>query len=271
MPENLDLVRSICAPWARGDYGGAEWAHPEIELVVVDGPVPGVWRGLAEMGEGSRAVLGPWEDLRVDVKLYSTLGDEYIIGVVQGTVRGATGEPQRLHVSTSSAILFRVQDGKVVRLVVYWDAARVLGQVGLEGYVMSLEKVKTLERVLATLRYTTPEELTDELLAELFAPGVEWLPVAQELRLADRYEGYDGMRRFFTDFLGIWDEFDAHVEGLQEIGDHVVTTLGVTGHQDGPSLNGSWSALWTIENGRVVRMEGFASPGGASEALGLRE
>jgi ketosteroid isomerase-like protein len=133
---------------------------------------------------------------------------------------------------------------------------------------VSQENIQAVERVLATLRYTTPEELTDELLEQLFAPDIEWLPVARELRLAERYEGYEGMRRFFAAFLSIWDKFDARVEGLREVGDHVVTTLRVTGDRHGVFLDDAWSALWTIQNHRVVRMEGFASPSGASEALG---
>lgn len=124
-----------------------------------------------------------------------------------------------------------------------------------------------LARVLATLRYTTPEELTDELLAELFTPDVEWLPVGQALGLADQYDGYEGMRRFFVAFLGIWEDFDAEVEDLHEVGEQLVTTLRVTGHRQGDSLDGAWSALWTFENHRVARMQGFATPTGASEAL----
>ena len=132
---------------------------------------------------------------------------------------------------------------------------------------MSQENIQAVERVLATLRYTTPEELTDELLEQLFAPDIEWLPVAQALQLADRYEGFEGMRRFFVDFLDIWEEFDAQLEGLREVGDHVVTILRVTGHRRGVTLDEAWSALWTIENHRVVRMEGFASPSGALKAV----
>ena len=45
----------------------AEWADPEIEFVVADGPEPGSWTGLPAMAEASRDFLGAWEDCRVEV------------------------------------------------------------------------------------------------------------------------------------------------------------------------------------------------------------
>jgi ketosteroid isomerase-like protein len=38
---NIELVRSIYAAWERGDFGSAEWGHPEI------GPERGSWAGRA--------------------------------------------------------------------------------------------------------------------------------------------------------------------------------------------------------------------------------
>src|SRR6202011_2698164 len=72
---NLYLVRSILMAWERGDYGSADWAHPEIEYVMVDGPEPGRWKGLAEMAEAARKGLDAWKDVRFEVEEYRELDD----------------------------------------------------------------------------------------------------------------------------------------------------------------------------------------------------
>ena len=79
MSANLDLVRSICASWERGDFSGStDWVHPEIEYVIADGPSPGHWTGMAGLWKGFRDFLSTWEDLRVEVDEYRELDDERV-------------------------------------------------------------------------------------------------------------------------------------------------------------------------------------------------
>ena len=51
--ENVELVRSISAAHERGDYGSAEWAHPDIEYVIVGGLTAGSWKGRAAMAKAA--------------------------------------------------------------------------------------------------------------------------------------------------------------------------------------------------------------------------
>ena len=100
---NLDLVRSIVAAWERGNFHSTEWADPEIEYVIVDGPAPGRWTGLTDMQEGARQYLRGWAELRVEVD-----------------ARIAKG-----------AWLFHVVDERVRRVVRYWDRDRAFADLGL--------------------------------------------------------------------------------------------------------------------------------------------
>jgi ketosteroid isomerase-like protein len=66
MSANIDLVRSIYAAWERGDYSSVEWADPEIEYVIADGPAPGRWTGLSGLGEAWRSILTVWEEFHTE-------------------------------------------------------------------------------------------------------------------------------------------------------------------------------------------------------------
>src|SRR5436305_13124519 len=76
---NMDLVRSICARWERGDFSSSSWADPEIEYLLVDGPSPGSWRGLAAMGEVFRGVLDAYAEYRVAPEEFRDLDYERVL------------------------------------------------------------------------------------------------------------------------------------------------------------------------------------------------
>ena len=129
MSENLDLVRSIYAAWERGDFSHAEWAEPEIEYVVPDGPEPGTWSGIAAMADAFHDQLRAWDDYRVEATEFRELDDERVLALVQFR---ASGKTSAVEVDQEGAELFHVRDRRVTRLVAYWERENALADLGLE-------------------------------------------------------------------------------------------------------------------------------------------
>src|SRR2546427_12656787 len=114
MSENLDLVRSIYAAWERGDSSSAEWAHPETEVVIPDGPDPGRWEGLAGMVEGERKFLSSWEGLRTVADEDREVDGERVLVLTHMSGRGKASGVELGQVSAGrSAVLFHIRDRKV--------------------------------------------------------------------------------------------------------------------------------------------------------------
>ena len=131
--ENLDLVRSITAAWERGDYNNVEWAHPEIEYLIVDGPSPGTWTGLAGMAHGWRDFLRAWEhEFRCVVEGYRELDGERVLVLQHFGGRGRTSGLEITQMATKGATLLQIGGGKVTRLVIYLGRDRPLADLGLE-------------------------------------------------------------------------------------------------------------------------------------------
>ena len=128
MSASADLVRAIYADWERGDYGSAEWADPNIEFVIADGPSPGSSTGVAAMAHAWRDFVPGMTDVRTFACKYRELDSERVLVL---TRYGARGTASGVGVETEGAILFHVGEGKVTRLVRYWDVDRALCDLGL--------------------------------------------------------------------------------------------------------------------------------------------
>jgi ketosteroid isomerase-like protein len=130
---NLEFVRSIYAAWERDDYSSTDWAHPDVEFVLADGPDPGSWRGRAGMVEGWRAFLSNWGDYRFEVEEYRELDAERMLVLIRVRGRGRTSGLELGQVGAEGANLLHVRGGKVVRLALYFDRDRALADLGLIG------------------------------------------------------------------------------------------------------------------------------------------
>jgi ketosteroid isomerase-like protein len=127
---NLDLVRSIYAEWESGDFRSTEWAQPEIEVVMADGPAPGSWKGL---GGPFRDVMDVWAEVTVDADEYRELDCERVLVLIHRSGRGRASGLEIGQTQTKGAHLFHVQGGKVTKFVFYWDRDRALADLGLEA------------------------------------------------------------------------------------------------------------------------------------------
>jgi ketosteroid isomerase-like protein len=136
MSENLELVRSIYADWERGDFSSADWADPEIEFVLADGPEPGRWTGVAAMARAWSDRLSAYDDYRTAGREYRLLDDERILVFVAHTGRGRSSGLEVADLGSASVgrpvVLFHVRDGRVTRLVVYLSRDRALADLGLQ-------------------------------------------------------------------------------------------------------------------------------------------
>ena len=130
---NLDLVRSIYSQAKTGDFHAIDWAHPEIEYVVADGPEPGTFAGVAGMQEYGRGLLKAWDDWRVEGEEYRELDRERVLVLERHSGRGKTSGLDVGRTAGRGATIFHIRDGKVTRLVAYWDRAHALADLGLDA------------------------------------------------------------------------------------------------------------------------------------------
>ena len=131
---NVELVRSIAAFGERGEVlhlQPAEWAHPEIEWVIADGPTAGRWSGVAGMVESFRNMLSAWDDLRYHADEYRELDDERVLVLFRVSGRGKASGIEVGEFDTGGASVWHVREGKVAKIVTYYDRDRALADLGI--------------------------------------------------------------------------------------------------------------------------------------------
>jgi ketosteroid isomerase-like protein len=153
---------------------------------------------------------------------------------------------------------------------------------------MSQQNVEIVARVLGSLRTAMdaysrnpeamaeaiasgkpPPELQDSLA--LLAPAVEWHPPAEDPDTTRRI-GSGAIIAYLMQWLDAWEYWRVEPESLLDAGDKVVVLTRSTGkgRTSGVELESLESAhLVTVEDGRIVRVQGFYDRDAALAAAGL--
>ena len=129
---HVELVRSVHTAWERGDYDSTEWADPELEWLVADGPEPCSGKGLVGLAEAWAAWLSAWEDVRVGVDEYRDLDDERVLVLQSKSGRGKQSGLEIDEMNAKSATICHVRSGKVTKMVLYYERENAFADLGLK-------------------------------------------------------------------------------------------------------------------------------------------
>jgi ketosteroid isomerase-like protein len=108
---------------------------------------------------------------------------------------------------------------------------------------------------------------------EYFDSEIVWDTTASGMPGAGIYEGWDGVRRFWVDWLEPWEDYEIEYDEFSAEGDDVMCVFrqAATGKGSGIRSEIEFFALWHLEASKVVRFRLFESRAQALEAAGLSQ
>ena len=133
---------------------------------------------------------------------------------------------------------------------------------------MSQENVEIVRRAYEALERDGLEALLD-----FFDPEIRW-EVRPDLPDADTYQGHDGIRQLLGSFDEVLDESWYSPQEFLDSGDQVLVVLrwGGRGRGSGVAVEEreeTW--IFTLRDGKVLRVKEYVSKNEALEAAGLAD
>lgn len=128
---------------------------------------------------------------------------------------------------------------------------------------MPQENVEIVRRVNAAINSGDTERVLTLLHPDFeTAVGPELSPEP------DAYRGHDGVRRYFDSFREAMDEIRFEPAGFLEADGSVVVALRLTakGRSTGIAVEQRLGQVWTIDDGRAIRVQNYVSYREALEA-----
>jgi ketosteroid isomerase-like protein len=109
-----------------------------------------------------------------------------------------------------------------------------------------------------------------ESALELIDPQIVWIE-PPEIPDSEVFLGHDGLRRSLRKFVGTWENFQLDVIELVDAGDDVLaqTRLTGAGKGSGVQVGEDQFVVWTVRDGKAVKLQMFFDRGEAERAAGL--
>ncbi len=131
---------------------------------------------------------------------------------------------------------------------------------------MSQETVELVRTAMESFNLEGVDAIADQI-----DPDFETTTPASLSVEPDTYRGPEGVRRWFDAWGGTMDEVRFDVDELLDAGDQVVAVsrLVARSHTTGLELEQAVALVWTLRDGRAVRLDAFATRGEALRVVGL--
>ena len=133
---------------------------------------------------------------------------------------------------------------------------------------MSRKNVEVVRRL-----YDAVAQRDAEAVLTFYDPEVEWdqslASGPSTVMGASVYHGHEGVRRLFRDFYEAFADVEAEIVELIDAGEYVISILNYRGRGRASGAEVAftqWAGVWTIRDGKVVRVVWFASREEALEA-----
>jgi ketosteroid isomerase-like protein len=125
---------------------------------------------------------------------------------------------------------------------------------------MSQENVEIVRRFLVVDDFDEALTYAD--------PDIVWNPVEESSA-----QGHDAVRASTASWKGEWDDYVLIPEDFADVGDRVVATVRfrARGRGSGIEVDGRLYDVFTLRDGKIVRMDQFTEQSNALEAVGLLE
>ena len=134
---------------------------------------------------------------------------------------------------------------------------------------MSRENVETVRR------HYEHRQSHDDFLEEIIAPDYVWdMSHFRGWPEQRTYEGIDGARRFVREWTAAFDDWAIEVVEIHDAGDdRVVAVIDQRGRSRSASLpvEMRFAQVFTMRDGKQVRMEMYDDPDEALKAVGLEK
>jgi ketosteroid isomerase-like protein len=112
-----------------------------------------------------------------------------------------------------------------------------------------------------------------EAILEIWHPEAEWYPFTAQVEGDNAYHGHEGLRQWWANVEATFEEREASVEEVRDLGDAVVALghLRARGMGSGIEIDQVVFHLARFRHGKVAHWKLYLNRAEALEAAGLRE